>query len=386
MLSVLEHWSSPRGLGILAAVSLAGFAVLESLDAGRAAVSVTIALSGAGCALATLMPRRHLPATAVTAAMASGAVTLLSVALASRPEHTFGIAEAAALLLLIGRAHHHHGARSALPMTAVLTIAIALLPLRLSEVNNGDPRRYILTVLLCLVPLAISLGLRLRLQDRLRERDREAVRQAQRLDYARDLHDFVAHHVTAIVAQTQAVRFVTAAGQTHDPQDLDLMLDNIEQAGSKALASMRSMVSDLREAKPAGPPPESLPQLLTRTAEAFSVAGPPASVAVDEQLTGAKLPAEITEAAHRVVQESLTNVRKHAVSPTAVAITAQLRAGELEVTVIDDGQPPAGPRPPAGFGLVGLTERVEAAGGRIASGECNGHGWQVVAVLPVRVR
>jgi signal transduction histidine kinase len=96
----------------------------------------------------------------------------------------------------------------------------------------------------------------------------------------------------------------------------------------------------------------------------------------------------VQTAAFRVAQESLTNVRRHAADATEVSVTLRYADGNLEVAVRDDGRGTA-PLPEAarggGFGLVGLTERVTALGGRIsARRRAEGPGWEVVAVLPAR--
>lgn len=98
------------------------------------------------------------------------------------------------------------------------------------------------------------------------------------------------------------------------------------------------------------------------------------------------LPHEVQAAAFRVVQEALTNVRRHAADATEVTVALRYAHGDLEVSVRDDGRGSA--RPPeaargGGFGLVGLTERVTALGGRIrARPREDGPGWEIVAVLP----
>ncbi|MFI0773625.1 histidine kinase [Streptomyces sp. NPDC021212] len=216
------------------------------------------------------------------------------------------------------------------------------------------------------------LGLCLRLYDALRFRRREAILQEQRLEHARELHDFVAHHVTAIVARTKAARFTAAVGHTQSPEDLDQMLAHIERAGSQALGSMRAMVSSLRApSTPAATSPTGGLAGLRALTRDFSAAGPAAELTLDPRITGRPLPPEITTAVHRLVQESLTNIRKHAAGAARVEVRVTLRPGapeELEVSVADDGSGGA----PAGH--------AETGGGGAATR------WRASSLPSVRIR
>ncbi|NUO41080.1 MAG: sensor histidine kinase, partial [Streptomyces sp.] len=99
----------------------------------------------------------------------------------------------------------------------------------------------------------------------------------------------------------------------------------------------------------------------------------------------ADLPHEVQAAAFRVVQEALTNVRRHAADATRVDVRLRLDGGRLVVSVADDGR--GGTQLPdaahgGGFGLVGLKERVTALGGELTAGPREGHGWEIRAVFP----
>jgi signal transduction histidine kinase len=99
-----------------------------------------------------------------------------------------------------------------------------------------------------------------------------------------------------------------------------------------------------------------------------------------------RLPGDVAAVAHRVVRESLTNVRKHAANATAVRIGLRTTPGGLEVRVADDGSSAVELAEQArggGFGLAGLTERVTAMGGHLTAGPAPEGGWQVTAVLPL---
>ncbi len=381
-----------QALVALTGAAVAVALVAEGLDTAFAPTTAGVVVSGAVVVLALWVPVERLTRHVVLAVAASCALSVVSTRLAERPEHTPGMTELCALLLIVARVFRRCSIVRATVLAAGAAVAAVLLPLRISApgyaaLNLVEP------AVLCGLVLAAVLGLCLRLRDSLRAREREAIRQAQRLEYARDLHDFVAHHVTAIVAQTKAVRFVSEAGRPPEPADLDRMLAGIEHAGAQALASMRAMVSVLRDGAPAPTGPAGrLSELLPGMAADFSAAGPRATVAVDPRLSRRRLPPEITEVVHRVVQESLTNVRKHSHAATGVTIEARIPSGVsdgFEVSVADDGRPGPGragrgEAGSAGFGLLGLAERVRAVGGRMTSGcRTDGPGWRVLARLPL---
>ncbi|MEU1802322.1 histidine kinase [Streptomyces sp. NPDC019937] len=372
---------------------------LEGLNAPYLAVALAATMSGTLCLAALGVPQRLLVRCTVLATVFSGGLTLVEAGMSRRPENTPGLIELGVLLCLVTRVVRRCSPLMAFLLPAAPALAAVVLPLRIAE--RGENINGVMVLIAAgLVPFMAVLGLCLRLYDALRARRREAILQAQRLEHARELHDFVAHHVTAIVAQTKAARFTAAAGHTQSPEDLDQMLAHIERAGSQALGSMRAMVSSLRDpsAPAATSPTGGLAGLRDLTAE-FSSAGPSAELTLDARLTDRPLPPEITTAVHRVVQESLTNVRKHAAGAGRVQVAVTLRPGtpeELEVSVADDGR---GGTPAAraeaggagtggawnggGYGLVGLTERIERAGGRLTSGPGDGGGWRVLAVLPL---
>ncbi|GHG53553.1 hypothetical protein GCM10018779_15620 [Streptomyces griseocarneus] len=243
-----------------------------------------------------------------------------------------------------------------------------------------------------------------RLMEHRRDRLVAETRRSQQLELARDLHDFVAHDVSGIVAQAQAARFVAAT----DPGQAVPALERIEKAGLNALASMDRMVRMLHDAdgtdgaggaRKAGtgddeieplPGVDQLPGLVER----FTAAGPAeAGLSVDPGAAGG-LSRDTGSTAYRVVVEALTNVRRHAPGATRVDVTlGRVRSADgvprVEVRVADDGG--GGTRTRAavrrereghgGRGLGGLRERVRSTGGTLSYGPCEG-GWQVVAVLP----
>lgn len=218
---------------------------------------------------------------------------------------------------------------------------------------------------------AVITGLGLRLLDDRHRVAAEEARRDERLELARELHDVVAHHVTGIVLQTQAARVV----RRRDPARLDEHLAGIEAAGSAAMTAMRRVVGLLRDADDTvSLAPERLNELVAR----FD--GPAVRLRLPDESTA--WPPEVTSTVYRVVQESLTNVARHAPRARSVEVSVGQDGSSITVEVVDDGPPARRHR--AGYGLVGMRERVETLGGTLSAGPCEGAGWAVRARLPVR--
>jgi signal transduction histidine kinase len=208
----------------------------------------------------------------------------------------------------------------------------------------------------------------------------EQARHAQRLQVARDLHDFVAHDISGIVAQAQAARFVADSR----PEAAGPALARIEAAGLAALDTMDRMVGMLHEPDAATVRPlptlDDLPGLVDR----FRAAGHLDARLVQSSRI-AEVPRDSAVTAYRIVVEALTNVRRHAPAATRVDVSVTGDAGGIEVRVRNDT---AGPPPlqqhdrRGGRGLSGLREQVAAGGGSLSAGPCE-RGWEVVAVIPV---
>ncbi|WP_244843764.1 sensor histidine kinase [Actinocatenispora sera] len=266
---------------------------------------------------------------------------------------------------------------------------------------------------------AVAGGLLLRLLDLRRRAAAEQVRRDERLALARELHEVVAHHVTGIVLQTQAARLlvggagaeraggdgtglVSAAGpgQTTgagagltsgdearlvgvDGARLDEALARIESAGADALAAMRRVLGLLRDgAGETDPMPVGAAQL-RELVERFAVHGPAVRLVLPDPEPA--WPVEVASTVHRLVQEALTNVARHAAQPTEVVATVTDAGPYLTVTVTDDGAAVRARRRPGGYGLLGMRERIEVLGGTLQAGPRPDAGWSVVATLPVPV-
>jgi signal transduction histidine kinase len=209
-------------------------------------------------------------------------------------------------------------------------------------------------------------------------------RREQRLVLANDLHDFVAHDISEIVAQAQAGRIVFGA----DRPELAKLLERIETAGVRALGSMDRTLALLRdsagESGDAARTPVAGVDDLEALIERFNHGGGPRA-ALDLQLTR-PVPRETGAVVHRAVTEALTNVRRHA--PTAETVTISLSEvdGSLRLRIEDDGRgaPKQASRDSSGIGLAGMAERAESLGGRFEAGPRESAGWRIALELPLQ--
>ena len=223
-------------------------------------------------------------------------------------------------------------------------------------------------------------GRRLRARDSRREREREGQRRAdeERLRIARELHDVLAHNISLINVQSGVALHLL---EEH-PEQARGALSAINEASAEALREMRSVLGVLRrvDEQPPRAPTAGLIRLPDLVSSSLS-----AGVTVDVDVNGDQrpLPASVDLAAFRIVQESLTNVARHA---DASAAAVQLTYGERELTVQieDDGhRTPAARSPNGGNGIPGMRERAAALGGDLQAGPRPGGGFRVRATLPL---
>ncbi|WP_327268624.1 histidine kinase [Streptomyces sp. NBC_01218] len=202
----------------------------------------------------------------------------------------------------------------------------------------------------------------------------------ERSRLARELHDVVTHHVTAMVVQAGAAKYLTGA-----PERLDDALDAINGTGRRALAELRFLLGVLEATGESGdrertPMPGRVPDLVEQT----RAGGQPVELAEEGEQPEMAVAARLTT--YRVVQESLTNAVKYAAGrQTRVRVTHG--PGWTEVEVMTAGAPggaprPAGPHASGGRGLAGLRERVEMLGGEFAAGPAPDGGFRVSARIP----
>lgn len=231
--------------------------------------------------------------------------------------------------------------------------------------------------------LPVALGAMVRFWTVSRTRALDQARMRERADLARELHDTVAHHVAAIVVQAQAGQAIAAA----DPERAVGVLTTVERAATEALGEMRAMVGVLRDGRAAElAPPAVLTDLRALAAPPADTAdGSPGAPRVRVEVPARpEVPAAIAQTMLRVAQESVANARWHAVGATVVDVAVTVGGGLVRLDVVDDGAPglASARGTGGGFGIAGMTERVEALGGTFHAGPGD-TGWRVTASIPM---
>jgi signal transduction histidine kinase len=329
---------------------------------------------------AAALGRERNRARAAVAGLAVAAAAELASWLGHLPGQPGGAA-ALALLVLVGSAVR------TLPLRPASVIAAAALAVGVGSYNLPSLTFQAATHVLAQGwGVAVAAGLWLRFLDARHQAALDAARRGERLDLARELHDAAAHHITGIVIQAQAARIAAR----RNAGTLDGALAGIESAGADALASMRQVIGLLRDSgEPGGPGdaggltpgPEQLSDLVGR----FAGRGPAVRLRLPAGPAEPAWPPEVTTTVYRVVQESLTNVARHAGGAREVTVTLAHDQQAITVEVTDDAPLATSPRFPyaGGYGLVGMRERVEALGGTLSAGPRPAVGWSVLAALPV---
>lgn len=239
---------------------------------------------------------------------------------------------------------------------------------------------------ICAIVLAAwALGSRARIrhayEESLLERGRRLAAEAEqravlaaaeeRTRIAREMHDVVAHGLSVVIVQADGARYAAA----RDPEVAVRTLETVSAVGRDALAEMRRLLGLLRGGEDAALAPQP------RLADLPSLVTTDDSVELDLPDPLPVVPDGVALTAFRLVQESLTNVRKHA-GPTARATVRLRDTGDaLELEVVDDGRGAVADQTP-GLGLVGMRERVEVHGGTLDVGPAPAGGWAVRARIP----
>lgn len=251
-----------------------------------------------------------------------------------------------------------------------------------------------------IIVMAGAVGLAIRYRGQSRQQAREQARVNERERIARELHDTVAHHVSAIAIQAQAGRFVAEQGSI---EGASKALGVIEEEASRTLDEMRAIVAVLRDRSGAGTagtaangagaldlrPQHGIADLDSLSAPDGS---PVVTVSVDDGARNGNVSPSVGAALYRIAQESITNARRHAHGATLVEVRVELRAAEVRLTVTDNGNSSGASSLP-GFGLIGMAERATLLDGSLdagpagtgstgTTGTTGNTGWRVEAVLP----
>lgn len=350
----------------LASVPVAGALVEGALRPGLSwrLVSVLVVLGLAP----TLLWRRSRPLLMIVIAFGILAVT---------PVLTGGAApalQATAFVLVLPYALLRWGSGREIGIGTAVMLGCVGVCLAAQRAGRGD---VISAAAVLFAALALGAAVRYRARARARELDQVALLERERL--ARDLHDTVAHHVSAIAIRAQAGLATAAAQPAAAAGAATEALRVIEAEASRTLAEMRAMVRVLRRGEPADRAPQpciaDLEQLAGRGRD-----GP----AVDVQLAGdlADVPPPVGAAIYRLAQESVTNARRHARHATRIEVRVAADDRSVRLLVSDDGDTAPVRPAAAGFGLLGMIERAHLLGGTCEAGPAPGRGWTVTAVLP----
>ncbi|MGC9441174.1 sensor histidine kinase [Streptomyces sp. WG5] len=386
---------------LLAAATVTGGLVTGPTAGWRAVVPMMIAVLGA-LAVAGRRDRVPIVPTAVVVAAASALGTLFGDPPVQRQSTGLvTLLEIGATLLLVCLVARYAAARAAVVLCGVLGVLASTVILRLQVPPTLLEAAAQCTFFALGAVAAGAVGGYLRGLEGRRLRSVREARRHQRLQLARDLHDFVAHDVSAIVVLAQAAQVV---GGDH-PEKVMPILSQIETAGQQALRSMDRTVQMLDDGAGTAAPAAGegktrayglpdIPDVVDR----FRSAGR-SEVCLGMDLTPEQIdqvPREVASTAHRIVVEALTNIRRHAAATplVSVSVTLDAEAAEPALTVSVTNSPPSitepggllgdGGRRGGGTGLTGLAERAGALGGSLEYGGHGAGGWRVTAVLPLR--
>ncbi|MFD7258680.1 sensor histidine kinase [Streptomyces sp. NPDC059874] len=354
------------------ATDLIGFALGSRTDGGSLAAGAAVIAVVSGL---PLLARRSHPVSALAAVLALG--VLLNLATPHSPH--FGLTLVVAFYSV---------ARSRRPAAVAATVLVAV-PL-ISAGQSGWPLPFGWWGLLgnAFVTL-FAVGAAEVVNRRHREAeahhrllaDRAVAEERRRI--ARELHDIVAHHITTMQLMAGGAR----ANLSHDPEVAREALVTLEGSGRLALREMRQLLDVLRageEPEDTLPAPQPGAADLDRIVAEARLAGTETEFTVDGPVR--PLPPTVGLTVFRIVQEALTNTRKHAGRRARARVRLTYGPQEVGVEVRDDGagaQPPAGrPAQRSGYGLIGMRERVALQGGTLEAAALDEGGFRVAARLP----
>ncbi|MBC2932423.1 sensor histidine kinase [Nocardioides sp. zg-1228] len=223
-----------------------------------------------------------------------------------------------------------------------------------------------------------SLVARAEQAERMAEREVELAARDERSRIAREMHDVVAHGLSVIVVQADGARYAAAK----DPGVAVATLETIAAAGREALTEMRRLLGLLREGDTGVAPQPGLGDVRHLVEEARTAGMRVTADLPDRVAEVPEVPDGVGLAAYRIVQEALTNVRKHAGPNASVDVRVTVDR-EVAIDVRDDGRGAAAGADGRGLGLVGMRERAAVHGGTLEAGPAPGGGFAVSARLPL---
>lgn len=380
---LIDGWPRALDASVAAAATVASLAVMTTSREAGAALPDAKAVGLLVLAGLCLLFRRRLPATVLLAVTGLTTVylaldypggaelPLLLLALYTCvAEGRRWIGLAVTLLVVGSSAGYRLLVDGDDPLIVVVTISVVVLVASLGEVVNAHRR------------LRAEVTERIRLARAEQALETEAARSAERLELARELHDVLAHTITAVAVQAGAV----ADGLAPD-SEAHTSLRSMRTTARDAMRQLQITIGVLRDGRP--PPDQGSHVLaledLQQLANGIRDAGLRIDLDVPER--SPPLTSATALAAFRIVQESLTNVLRHA-GATQVRVRLATDDRQLLVVVVDDG-PTAPHRVPvklgSGFGMVGMRERAQALGGTFHAGPTERGGFEVVVRLPLEL-
>jgi len=362
-------------LGILAVAETLARATGTGVTPGPTRLALVLA------ALATTVPLGLLWARPALAAPAVAAAAVVSLA-------AFHMLTVAGLLAVLAALHRlgRHGS----PVLATAT-AMSFLVVALAHPQHGAAEIFLI-LLASLAPVAAWAGIagRARSEAVAHSAARQVIAgsllehtaRGERARISRELHDVVAHHISMIAVQAESARLTTPGMPAGGAQRLSAIGDTARSALTEMRRLLGVLREDSRDDDVAGRRPQpglrQLTELLDLTRDA---SGAGARLIVRGRLPGLDPGVEL--AAYRIVQEALTNARRHAPG-AAVDVELHHTGDALAVRVRDNGPGPPPAVPDGGHGLAGMRERAAAVGGELRTGAAPGGGFLVTARLPAK--
>ncbi len=381
----MSAWELDALLGVALAVALVGVRALEAHGLARAgwlgyALGALAALSLAG--------RRRWPLRVFALTLV---VALVAIAVAA-PTGAISLPVVIAVYTLA----QVQGRRRAVLLALLAGVALALAR-GLLQYRGWSDARTALEPALALAALFLGWAVsshrayiaeieaRAAQAERTREEETRRLLDAERLRIARELHDVLANGIATISVQAGVAAHVLDEHPAHAAQ----ALRTIKATSRQALRELHDILGVLRAADETEPrqPTPGLGQL-ERLIETTSHAGVPTRVAISGRRP--ELPATVDLAAYRIVQESLTNVLRHAGAASA-QVAISFAEDAMTISVDDDGRGPPAPSPagngharrPPGHGILGMRERAHSLGGELEAGPRRSGGFRVRARLPI---
>ena len=354
----VDHRPAPATLWLLVAGSLAPLVLRR-----RAPLAVfAVAIAGAVPALVIASARTRDPGPALVVALLLALYTVADERSRRAAFLCGGVFELWALVALLRWAPHGTYLPAFALMTGTATAAV------MTGVNLQTRRAYLAA-----------------LEDRAARLERDRDQQArlavaqERARIAREVHDIVSHSLSVMVALADGAAFTTptspdrAAGAMHQ----------VAATGRQAIGEMRRMLGALRTDDPDAEfrPQPGLAQLDDLLAE-VRAAGLPSRLSIEGKPH--RLPDGAQLAVYRIVQESLTNIRKHAAAPTFANVRLCYLPDSIDLEITNDGRLTDTALTHVGHGIAGMRERAAAYGGGVDAGPCTSGGWRVHAHLRVQ--